>query len=100
MTNKYTEFVSNPSTQIDGQLLRSERITKLTDDDYQKVGVEARLADYTYVLGLIDKLAGRSYTLIEACISDKEQQKACKDTLRGIVAEQTEKAYQDLVQGK
>lgn len=96
MKHKYTEFISNRSTEIEGEFISGLCNLKITETEIIR---GSRLADYSYFLVLLDKLAGRSYSLIEACIPDKKQQEAFKKSLRGIIDEQRDKAYRELELG-
>jgi hypothetical protein len=94
---KYTEFISEGVMEVDEGIIKG--LVKLKIDEYEAPENE-KLADYSYFLVLLDKLAGRSYALIEACIPDEKQQKAFKQSLRGIIDEQRDKVYRELVQGQ
>ena len=89
----YTEYASNKTIEVDGDFITGLAYLPIEDSS---VPHGHRLSDYSYIMLLIDKLAARSYALIEACVPNKEQQNAFKDSLRGIVNEQRDKAYREL----
>lgn len=45
-------------------------------------------ADHSFVLDVLKRMSGRTLTLIEASISDKEQRKALKDIVKGFFSEE------------
>jgi hypothetical protein len=96
------EFISHVSSAVElagGAAQIVPGLCNLSIDAFLETR-DARLADYSYILLLIDKLSARSYALIEACIPEEKQQQAVKRSLRGIIDEQRDKAYRELVLGK
>lgn len=83
--------------EVEGEVIKG--LVNLKINEYEP-GEKEKLADYGYILLLIDKLSARSYSLIEACVPDKAQQFAVKTSLRGIIDEQRDKAYRELVLGQ
>lgn len=99
MIKKYQEFISNVTSEVEGEFITGLCNIKIEEFDYDAPS-QSKLADYSYIMLLIDKLSARSYSLIEACITDKNQQAAMKLSLRGIIDEQRDKAYRELVLGQ
>jgi hypothetical protein len=98
--SKYKEFISYESTETEeGEVVSGFAVNKI-ENVISLRPETSRLADYSYISKLIDVLAGRSLTLIDATITERVQREALKDTLRGIVKEQREKAYNEVYQGK
>jgi hypothetical protein len=93
----FTEYVDYTTTIIDDDAIGGVAIYKVDD---RKAFLNERLCSYAYLNHMIDILAGRSLTLIESIITDPRQQRAAKDTLKALVADQRDKVYGIVYRGE
>ena len=91
--NKEVLFFS--TEEIEGHAISGYKLTI----DERNISSK-RLADYSYVSKLIDILAGRSLTLIESVMPEGKQQEKTKETLKMLVKDVRDKAYDEIYLGK
>jgi hypothetical protein len=95
--HKYKEFLSYDTEEIQGEFISGEAIHTIEE---ARAREGERLADYSFVSRLIDVLAGRSLTLIESVLTDKNQQRAAKETLKALVSDVRDKAHREIYLGQ
>lgn len=62
---------------------------KLSIENYEGFGGERALS-HSFVMDVLRKIMGKTLTVIDASINDKQQNKAIKDLLRGIISDEME----------
>lgn len=59
----------------------------LSLSDYEGADGEVALT-YSFVMDVLRKIMGKTLTVIDASVSDKQQNKAIKDLIRGIISDE------------
>lgn len=84
----YTNFVHIPHKgQID---VFPIDMSNQEDDRFPTIHPQDRLADHSFVMDELRKVAGRVLTVIDAVIPSQPQNKAVKDMIRGIIVDEYE----------